>query len=411
MKYRFLRASIALSSLSFSTLATDFIDPNQLPEWFSKSLVQEKELGESRPVPFAAFGLNLMLPGKVQNHNTDDPTYWYHTIDIGTGTAIECYSFTEYDGTANSLHAIVQEGVNQSAVVNQMKLNNQFNFALDTGMIGNSPYILEDRLYILENEKNKTIGVVKGMSATTEQGLHICIHNEIGYRETFKSVFTNYLSGFQNNENKAGFFEPVYQVSFNGMPIGFSREIYTVDQDGDVEIVNDSSYLIPVSANEMASSDSVSNSWSSPDGSLINANEYAVENSTLGSNFAIQVKDDKWFVQGELQGKAVESELQYDGWLLSGFGSYIKTKALMESDAESAEYYMWSSEADPVTALKVTMTKIHDDPQVNMLVDMGPVKMRFKVAENGIIERALLEQGPLKMNLELVHVRGVPKLP
>lgn len=406
-----IAASIILTTtFSMSAMAKDLIELSQLPEWFGESWVTESQLTETTNLKLEAFGVDIAFPGKATFVESGED-FWYYSIDISSGSPIECYTFTSYDGPANSLHSIEAQELEQTATGNNMALANTFNFAIDAGLTHGSPYLQLDTLYILEGEKGKLIGVVKGLSAETEQGLHVCLHNEVGYRKTFTSVFNAYVGAFVEKETNAEFFEPVYQVSMGGMPVGYTRERYTIDQDGDIEIVNDSAYLFPVSANEVSRSDSVSRSWSRPDGSVINATEYAIENGAVGSNFTLQFSEDAWHANGEMQGKQVQATLEHKDWLLSGIGSYIETAKLMNSNEHSSEFHMWASEADPTSAIKVVLSKLVDDPYANILIDMGVLKMKFMADDDGILRHGTLEQGPLQMTLSLLRAKGTPKLP
>ena len=267
-----------------------------------------------------------------------------------------------------------------------------------------------DLLYSLGSGDSKVTGILKGLSAQTGPNLQICLHNEVGYQQAFFDVFASFVEAFQQNENSQSFFEPIYKMTLNDIPVGYSKEKYIVDKDGDIEITSQSALLLPVNHSSIARSDSVSRSWSNPDGSLINALSYSVENSQLSSNFTL-IYDEGWLVEGELQGKPVKQKLEYDGWFLSGFGSYLETARLMATKEKSAEFPMWIPEADPTSKLDVTLKKILDNPKQNFEIKMGPIVMNFLANDKGGFKQGSLKQGPLMLSLELIQVSGEPVLP
>lgn len=286
-----------------------------------------------------------------------------------------------------------------------------FNYVVDVGAIQNTPYLMLDTLYTLGEGNARVTGVLKALSAQTDKSLQICLHNEIGYRTSFSNVFTSFVNAFLESEENKAFFEPIYKMVFNGMPVGFGHEKYTLDSDGDVEIYTKSSMLLPVDASNVSRTDSVNQSWSSPDGSLINANEHTVENGVLASHFSISNIDDKWRVAGEMQGKAIEVDLDYTEWLLSGYGSYLATIELMKSEETRANYHMWLSDADPTTATTVGLSETNGSDEGNIQIEMGPITFKFSAEADGIIQKGAMEQGPVKMQLELLKVRGTPAIP
>lgn len=400
----------AIVFLPLTSQALDLVNLKDFPKWFNDAIEKETELKQSSSFELKAFGVKSKVKGKLALIEGSEG-YWYYNIDIGTSTPVECHVFTEFDGPANSLYNIIEHSLDATASRNEKDISGKFNFAIDSGIVGDSPYLAFDTLYHLGKGKNKLSGIVKGRSMETEHSLQICVHNEIGYRETFQTVFESFVNGFITSEQDPEFFEPVYKMTFNNIPIGYAREKYTTDADGDVSIKTDTAMLFPVNANEVSRSDSVSSSWSTPSGDLINGTEYSVENSTLASQFSIQYAEDKWQVEGQLQGKAVNAVLEHKEPLLSNFGSYLETATLRQSEEDSAGFKMWMADADPTAAVSVNIAKVKDDPTQNVKLTMGPMTVGYLADENGVFQRGSIKHGPLEMHLELIYSNGKPVIP
>lgn len=409
---RFIKAITLLffAPFIFSASALDFVSPSELPKWFNEAMQREADIKNKSTLTIEQFNINREVLGKLKLVEKGD-SYWYYTIEIGSSSPVECYAFTEFDGPSNSLHAAMEVVLDGAAEINKKALTNKFNYAIDGGIIGDTPYISLDTLYVLGSGKETVIGLVKGISARTSSSLQICLHHEVGYRSTFLSVFEAFLQAFIQVEAHTEFFEAIYSITLNGVPVGYNRESYTKDGDGDVEIFNDSAFLTPVDASSLARSDTGNNAWSRPDGSLINQTQYTVDNGQLSSKFSLSYQEGAWYVEGELQGKPIGQKLTHDSWLLSSFGSYIETAALMASEQELTEFHMWIAEADPTSAVKSKISKIKGDPNANFRFDFGPMVFTYQANEKGVLERGTMEHGPLKLNLTLIYSNGEPILP
>jgi hypothetical protein len=410
MKQFFTTASLVLSIIFAHNLSAKvLVELDDFPDWFKDSMAREIKIEKQTQIKIDTFSVDKKVKGKVTLVEEGDGT-WYYNIDIGTGSPVECYVFAEYDGTATSFYSVIEHSLTGVEAINKKSLSAKFNYAIDSGVIGSTPYLLLDTLYNLGEGTEKVAGVLKGLAAQTQQSLQICFHNEIGYQQAFFETFESIIQAFEQSEEKTEFFKPVYQITINDMPIGYGREKYTIDADGDINIEKDSAFIFPVDSSSIARSDSVSTEWSYPDGSLINATVYNLENGVLTSQFSIGFENDKWNVEGELQGKQIKSVLEYNGILISGFGSHLETAKLRQSKKESEEFNMWVPEADPTSTLKVVMSKLADDPNANLEIDMGPLLMKIMADENGVLKHGTMEQAGMIMDLKLIYASGKPSL-
>jgi hypothetical protein len=411
MKFINIIPTFVIVLLFSSKLAAHvLVELDQFPNWFKESMAREIEVNKETRVTIEKFNVDQNVKGKVKLIEEADGT-WYYNIDIGTESPVECYVFEDFDGTANSFYAIMEHSLKSVEELNKKSLSAQFNYAIDSGVIGNTPYLLLDILYNLGEGKAKVAGVLKGMSVRTDQTLQVCIHNEIGYRKTFFETVESFIEAIVANDSTLEFFEPIYQFTLNGIPVGYGREKYATDADGDVNIQKDSAFMIPVDTSSISRTDSVAVEWSSPDGSLINADINTIENGVATSQFAISYVNEQWLVEGQLQGKTITSELEYEGWLISGFGSFLETATLRKSKLISAEFNIWIPEADPTTVMKLTISKISNNDDANLKIDMGPISMKILADDNGVFKQGIMARGPVNIGIKLLSVKGEPSLP
>lgn len=406
------RTSVAclLTALLSTAPATakDYITSEQLPDWFSKSLVKEaKDLPRTR-LSLPAFPINATGLGTWSEAQSED-NYWYFTVDIGSESPVECWAFQEYDGLANSLVNMMKYAVNNVSANLNKTLESQYNFSLDVSNLGNVPVFSYDILYNLGETDERVSGLMKGMSAESANGLQVCLHNEIGYRETFKDVFTSFVNAVDRSANVKPFFFAINGMKMQGELVGIVSEKFSIDADGDVEIVEATSLILPVDANTVSSTDSLARSWSRIDGTLINTYEYTVENGEVLSSMGLSRTEGTWVIEGEIQGKKVNSELSYDDVFTSNFGAYLETQKLANSDQDSLSYNTWSLEGDPTQPTPTVMyKKSQKNGLLELVAEIESFKIEYTVDEDFIMQRAKVEMGPIDYSVMPMYVSGKP---
>ena len=406
---RFLLVCSLMSGLVASPLsAKDYVTSEQLPDRFNTSLKKEaRDLPRTR-VSLPVFPINATAIG-TWSDATPIEDYWYFTVDIGSESPVECWAFQDYDGLANSLVNMMKYAVSNISKAQEKVLDSQFNFSLDMSTMGNTPVFAYNLLYNLGEPEQRVSGLLKGMSAETANGLQVCLHNEVGYRETFKDVFASFVNAVDKSSNPQPFFHAINGMKMHGELVGIVSEKFLKDADGDVEIVETTSLILPVDESTVASTDARVRSWSRADGTLINAYQYAVENSELSSSMGISMPDDKWVLEGEIQSKAISSELAFTGELISNFGAYLETQKLAASDKTSANYYTWNADADPTQATETELQKNGtENGLLKLTADVIGFKVNYTVDEAFIMQNAEMKMGPMDFHILPLYVSGKP---
>ena len=393
------------SCFSFHVNAKDLVDVSSFPEWFKVAIDNEKAVKKKSKLKIKSLDVNAKVLGKIKISESGD-NYWYYTLDIGTATPVECYVLTDFDGPANSFHAILDASLENVEKLNGKPMTGRVTYAVDSGVNNGIPYLLLDTLYHVGEGNNKASGTIKGLTARTGDTLQICTHNEIGYRKAFLSVFESFVMAFSNRAYNDAFYQSVYKVNVNGIPVGYGHETYIKDAEGDIQALQHSAFLMPVDASSLLRSDSVATNWSRPDGSVINTESFSVANGAVAHHFALQHDGERWQVKGEMQGKEAQFTLLHNQWLLSNYGMYIESAKLINSGEESAQFLSWLPEADPSSAVTVVMKKIKNNPDANIQFEMGPMKMTFQVDKFGVSSGGVMQVGPVHMVMELIYSEG-----
>lgn len=402
---RYFILYIFIFIFSGQAFAVTLIPPTELPNWLQKELKKEKKVKKTSPLKIESLGIDSKIKGKITKAESID-NYHYYVIDIKTKTPVECYIFTEFDGAANSLYNMMNVGLEGSATLNNKPLTGKFNLSLESGVIEATPYLSLDVLYKLGNDAESLLGTMKGLSARTHNSLQVCIHNEVGYNKSFFSVFESFVNAVASSNKSDNFLVAVYQFTLNNIPVGYGRDIFTKDSNGDIESSTDSSLMIPVDANTIARSDSLLKSWSKPNGNLINAFSNAIDNGAYTHFYTLQPDENLWVAEGESQGKAQRYTLAHKGPILSSYGSYVKSAELLKSTNNTTEALMWMPEVDPSATTQMTLNKLIKDPDANIEINMGPMLIKTLMDNNGILKKGKMIMGPIEMNMKLLHKQG-----
>lgn len=401
-------AVVLFSIISQSSFAKELVNINEFPEWVQKEMAKEKKVRKKTKLVYEPLGINKKVKGKISSEQDFDSTRYY-TIDIGTAVPIECYIFREFDGASNSLKNVVEAGIVASEEANKKPITGSFNYALNSGSFDSVPFLSLESLYYLGEGDQKLIGLIKGISAKVNDVLPMCLHNELGYRQTFYTVAESFINAVSDAQKSDAFFEIVYSFSLNGLTLGFGTERYALDADGDVEAVIESSMLIPADAQSISSSDGVTKSWSKANGDLINTYAESIENGAYAFAYSLSFNDGAWVSDGESQGKAQSFTLEYDGPLMSNHGSYLEAAELLASKQQSGDYLMWMPDADPSRATNMSISKILEDKKHNMEYVMGPITVRTMTDKHGVSSAGVMTQGPMTVEIMTLYSKGQPR--
>ncbi|BFT29583.1 hypothetical protein D210916BOD24_07590 [Alteromonas sp. D210916BOD_24] len=408
-RYKVLLSTLLCLIITGTATAKDFVDHQQLPAWFNKAVKREASLDEKSDVELAAFPLKGTVEGRWSDVQQIDE-YWYFTIDIGTTTPVECWAFKDYDGPANSLVNMMKYAINNIAQQQGKPLSSQYNYTLDMTTLDDTLVMDYQILYNLGEGSDTVSGLIKGLSAESANGLQVCLHNEVGYRKTLKKIFTSFVNAADKSDNTTPFFHAINSVEMNGELVGLASEKFVVDSDGDVEMRETLSMILPVDANNVAATDTVTLSWSTVDGDLINTYQYTVENSELASTFSLSSVDGQWQVEGEIQGKAVNANLEYQGEMVSNFGTYLMAQSLVTTaDVDETAFKIWTADTDPTATTTIVMKKRENANGLYQFhVDMEGFEIEYSVDDKFIMQSAAMHLGPISMKMAPLFVTGAP---
>lgn len=410
MTYRCLVTAFFIFLLSFSlsnAFAEDLVSAEQLPAWFAESLQDEKNVTLRSYLKINELDISKKVMGELEIAPAGE-NGWFIVNDIGTASPLDCYVLTDFDGPATSLYNVVEYGLQDAAQFNDKPLTGMRTFSVAHGLLSEVPFIALDTLYNLGEGEQMVTGILKSMSAPVGDNLLICMHNEIGFRNTFKTVFQTLVEALKTGITVKPFFRTIAEASINGKPVGYSLEAYYVDEFGDVRKERQTSMLTPNGPVALLRSDTGSYSWSDADGWLINASEYKVANGKLNYWLDIEATDSSWSLSGTLGDGDVSETLDYEGHILSEYGSHLVTFKQSQNGFNDRTYKMWLADQNPGDVSDVTMKAAEPEQDADFTVVTQGMTMLNKIDNTGVIKQSSATTIFGTIELKRVFLDGSP---
>ena len=390
-----------------TAFAKDLISAEQLPEWFAESLQDEKNVTLRSYLKIQDLGISKKVMGELEIAPVGDSA-WNFVNDIGTASPLDCYVLTEFDGPATSLYNMVDYGLQDAAEFNDKPLTGMRTFSVEHEVLTDIPVYSLDTLYNLGEGEEMVTGVLKSKSAQVGDNLLICMHNEIGFRDTFSTVFTSLIDALKTGITREPFFEIIMTLEMNQEQIGFSREAFYIDADGDIEKQGIVSALAPKGPVALLRSDTVSQSWSYADGSLINASQYSVGNGAVAYMLFLEMTEEGWHLSGDYQGKEVDRNLKHDDTILSDYGSHLASLAMTEKGMGNRTYKMWAVDRNANGLVDAIARDYEGSDNFDYMLDTNGQRAFFQVDDAGIIKSSKIDIPNITISSKRVLLHGSP---
>lgn len=357
--------------------------PADWPDWLKQEMKKEANVADTSPFSLAEAGVSGKISGVIDDAPIKDDNSWYFSAKLGAAGIVECWLFTEERDPASLTTNLGRYVIDVSNSESEQSPSKQV-YGLDAGHIDGNPYFAVDWLYSVGAPPNARIGLSKLRTALVDGYTVACSHNRLGYRETFNDVFQRLVASLiVKNSAIAPYYEEIYITSIAGRNVGFSRETYTLDGDGDTRIVSVESMLVPVDASSLITSDTWRTSYSTPSGEMINGYVASVENGQLVRDIALNSKDGEWHVSGSLMDKPIEGTISSEQVPLSSLGFNLALQGLIQDSSRNKfDYYSWIPSADPVNFVLSTF-ETGKDRRTGTLTT-GPLVFSIQLNEDGV---------------------------
>lgn len=290
----------------------------------------------------------------------DKASYYYASVDIGSLSPVECFFYATDISPATSLKTITNNLFDSKEIG---KIKDRKTSFLSAGMVEGYPWLMLQTAFRVEDQGKNLLGNVKAIVGTKEVGNVICIHNEVGYQETFMNVFSDILKSFEYPQVPKGdlIYKSIVLVTIKNLPVGYTYKFIGLNQYRYLSWVEKGSLLIPVDDSNVAALDDLALEFADKEGRLNYGLYKAEENGSTSHLIELSTLDYKnYVVKGAKEGKEVDKEFTLDKPIFSNAHvPALISKRFFKEDLKyfSVPVYSPDQKLDAPTLLRLKLEK------------------------------------------------------
>jgi hypothetical protein len=371
--------------------------------------MQEAESGPTIEVldPKGRFRSALSFPFTLGETDAGD----FHLEIALEGSSVEMNCFIlDYETQIGVSSLRIAQTIFDNFEENDFNLSARRILNIGAGAIGDTAYqSLSISFNLHDAEGNGGLGMMKTASANKQGHAIACNHWDAGYLETFARVFAELVRNFEPSDPlPAPFYVEVSQIRVNDLLVGVASTRLVRDGEGDIQIVEEGSSLIPRSELELQATHSKSIDWARSDGTLINA--YQIESDVDGevTNLALNWHEEiGWKIAGTFGRKELAQELGHEHALASSLSEALALRYELRPHGERSQviHQRWIPSVDPSRATEVKIT-VDEENATFATIALGPIEIRAQRSENGLPERFTWSLGSIDMAVDRIYQRG-----
>ena len=162
------------------------------PDWLVDGMAREIADLESQALSVADGKYRFRLAGE-SGEPVEFDGGWYFESDIGADAPLECYLYTEEKDLATFIVNLANMTMEAQGEAYGSPAGDPSLFTVDAGAIDDAPYLALEWVYTLGEAPNLLIGLVKARAAVNGDVVQACVHNLVGYRDTFEAAFDEFV--------------------------------------------------------------------------------------------------------------------------------------------------------------------------------------------------------------------------
>jgi hypothetical protein len=345
--------------------------------------------------PGAAW--SAKAPAAAELKLTRDENVMLVDIPIGSQSPVRCQVFPE------SLDA----GGTLSGVLKDSAARVEYRSITPSGvrLIGGTPVAFIETVYVSDVAGGKAAGGLKLAMQSREQESILCVHDELGYRQTFQTVSSAFFASFKVKSappNESTYSE-VAKARIGETDVGFSStHVKPGSKPGEREFSYSNTTLVPTSPKDVIFGDTYELY------SYDAKNQLRTGTWVEGSGGEVTLKvvltrssDGKYAYEGEVSGKPLKGVLQAPRGLATTLDIATRLKKKLKTDAPFelvvAEYH---PSIDPTALLDVTYRHQKGDPARQVVVTMSNRTITAEVDDDGLPKTAWFEIGKNRLTIE-----------
>jgi hypothetical protein len=326
-------------------------------------------------------------------------------IPIGSDAMVRCQVHPEPIDTAGTLYGVLKES---AARVEYRQVT-----PAGVKLVAGWPAAFLDALYVADAPGGKAAGGLK-LAIQTRGGRSLfCLHDEVGFKDTFQRVSTAFFESFQEpgkTQENATFTE-VSIVKLDDTVVGYNvTVILPGEKPGERMRRDSSSNFVPTSPKDVMFEDTFNITHYNAKGQIADDTFIEASQGELTMQLKLSRGDDgKYSYDGKINGKPVQGKLATPkGLTTTEQTAATLRKKLKAGGAFSETVDEYHPSIDPTAVVAVTYAHAKDAPPRQVTSKLGERVVTGEVDDDGIMKNGWFGLGKRKITIERARVAGHP---
>lgn len=362
---------------------------------------ERKVVSQDNILSFSVKGRSI----PVVQHLAGGVSYYYSTIDVGANSPIECFFYKTEISPASSIKTMSNAILSNEKIVGKIAQKAVSMFG--AGTIESSPFLLLNTSF--RTDENK-VGNLKAMVALKDASSVICLHNDVGYNQTFSQRFVEIVSSLKvgSVDELKPQYRDVLLLKLGEMPIGFVASYLVPGQNKTSVWIEKTSLLFPESESAVKAIDDTDLEVSDHEGSLILGRYKSEMDSKISHLIEIGTNDLKAYaVKGMVNDQNISTTINTYG-IVSNYGhTKMLPRKLFEQDLRHFSIPVYSPSRNPAGTVNLrTSLKSMNQGSAVLRVDAGEEVITVEVEMDGTSKEMTIPAGPYEVKGTRVFKSG-----
>jgi hypothetical protein len=327
------------------------------------------------------------------------------TIPVGTESPLQCFVYKKEVDAGGTVLKVMRE-VGKSVDVRTFKVQ-------DVSLIGDYPAVYLEAQYLAKTPKGQALGELKSMFYQHPVNPMLCMHDELGYNETFHRMTKGLaaslkIAGLQVAPTKL---MEVYVDKIDGHPVGFSSHVVLPNKNGKRAAISRSTMFLPRSDKDLAIQDRASNEIWDPEGRLLEAVYADSDGGELSLAVTLKkVGPVEYAYKGKAGGKELAGKFKTKskrGLATDKVLADLVAAELLSGKSNELTVEEYHASVNPEAALEVSY-KTASKEKRQITTTIGDAQATLTSDEKGRLEKAEIPVGTTSITHERVFTRGAP---
>jgi hypothetical protein len=376
----------------------------KLPDFLQQALDREAAFSSEYTVTTEDGFFSANVVSSADPKVTPHEGFYQVTVPIATDTPAECFVYQEGMDSAALLTELIEQPLSEMPRTEILRI--------DAGTFEQVPYLYQERLYLTEQ---KAAGVLKGIVIPFYSSMLVCLHDEVGYSETFRKMAESFATTLMlPNEPKENFVhEEVLVWKFRDMNVGYTVNRAVPDSEGDIRSTVETAILLPRSASETMARDEYNVIYEHGNGDLISGRYAEAENGEIKVSISLdRIEQGGYQVAGTFQGKQIDAPLQSTAAVVGPY--YQHREMIRAANPDSGQPRSVSIDAYVPSANPLQTVTFDLNPTGEQVDGLPEYELSFSgVTGTGVVDdkgqkSMTVKMGPLELHLSRAYVNSQP---